>query len=105
MKLNEADRPVNFCGKITYEFFNNDDEALKIRSLKGLCKTMRKDFNISCLPVEENILTNPERGFLVFSFCASGKEQGKIQLDKILAALENIPARIIADQIDSADLF
>lgn len=104
-RKNQLDQPVCYYGKVVFEFFNNEDEDFKRRALKSLCKETQKEFHLSCIPIEENYLQNPERGTIVFSFCAPHAAQGKISLDKIMAFLDQkAPARIISDEIEESEI-
>lgn len=104
-KHRSVDKPVAFHGKIVFEFFNNEDEEFKARSLRSLSKEVRKEFNVSCVVVEEHMVANPERGTLVVSLCAGGHEQGKAVLDKVMAFFdEKAPARIVLDEFEEADI-
>lgn len=97
-KRKSPDRPACFFGKVVFEFFNNEDEEFKAKALRSLAKEARREFNISCLPVEEHEVENPERGALVVCFAATGQEPGKSLLDKVLAYFdEKAPARIVSD--------
>ena len=40
-------------GRITLEFFNNDNLALKHRKLEELCHDLRRKYNVSALEVAE----------------------------------------------------
>ena len=101
----QPDRPVCFFGKITFEFFNNDDEEFKLRTLKSLAKEVRKEFNISCLPIEEGEVANPERGTLVVACVATRHDHGKALLDKTLAFLDGkAPARILLEDFEEAEI-
>lgn len=104
-KRKSPDRPVCFCGKITFEFFNNEDENFKVRALKALAKEARKEFNISCLPVEQYEVENPERGSLMISLCAPVHDAGKAQLDKVLLYFdEKAPARIVFEEFQETQI-
>lgn len=95
------DRPFVFWGKLRLEFFNNDDENLKRRSLQSLVKESRRELHLSCLSVEENRIENPEKGTLIFSFCAKNQEEGNLHLQKVLAYFDqNAPARIVSEEIE-----
>jgi hypothetical protein len=97
-KFRSPDRPVFFHGKVVFEFFNNEDEEFKVRALKSLAKEVRKELNVSCLPVEEHRVENPERGALALSLCATNHDSGKALLDRALAFFDGkAPARIISD--------
>ncbi|KAJ8133963.1 hypothetical protein OY671_012823, partial [Metschnikowia pulcherrima] len=94
-----------FFGKITFEFFNNDDEEFKARTLKSLAKEARKEINISCLVVEEGEVENPERGTLVVSCVAANHDQGKSVLDRAMAFLDGkAPARISLEEFEEAEI-
>lgn len=104
-KRRSPDRPVCFFGKVTFEFFNNDDEEFKQRTLKSLSKEVRKEINISCLVVEEGEVENPERGTLVVSCVAVNHDQGKAVLDRVLAFLDGkAPARILLEEFEEAEI-
>ncbi len=104
-KRRSPDRPVVILGKIVFEFFNNEDEDFKTRTLRSLAKEARKEFNISCLPVEEFLVENPERGALVLALCAANHEQAKNVQDKVLAYFDaKAPARILLDEFDEAEI-
>ncbi len=82
------------------EFFNNDDEAFKQKALKELIKTLRKEFNLSAIAVDDNLFQNPERGCIAASFTAVSLEHGSQILDKIMLYIDsNCPARIIDECI------
>jgi uncharacterized protein YlxP (DUF503 family) len=99
------DRPVCFFGKVTFDFFNNDDEDFKQRSLKSLARDVRKEINISCIPVEEGEVVNPERGALVLAGVAARPAQGKAILDKAMAFLDGkAPARIALEDFLEAEI-
>ena len=102
-KRTSPDRPVCFFGRVVFEFFNNDDEDFKTRTLRALAKEVRREINISCLLVDEFEVENPERGTLVLAVVASGHEEGKAVLDKALAFLDGkAPARISAEDFEEA---
>lgn len=104
-KRKHPDRPEAFYGKVTFEFFNNDDEEFKVRTLKNLAKEARKKFNISCTPVEQHEVENPEHGALVISLAAASHERGMAELDKVLRYLdEKSPARIINEEFDRDEI-
>jgi uncharacterized protein YlxP (DUF503 family) len=104
-KRRSPDRPVCFHGKLVFEFFNNDDEEFKVKSLRSLAKEARKEFNLSCLPVEEHEVANPERGTLVVSLCAPSHDSGKSQLDKALAFFDGkAPARIVLEEFQKSEI-
>lgn len=104
-KRRSPDRPLCIFGKVAFEFFNNEDEDFKARTLKALAKEARKEFNLSCLAVEEHTVENPERGTLVLGLCAANAEQAKQQLDKALAFFDQkAPARILAEDFEEADI-
>ncbi|MGZ3694280.1 MAG: DUF503 family protein [Bdellovibrionota bacterium] len=104
-KHRTVDKPVAFHGKIVFEFFNNDDEDFKRRSLVSLAKEVRKELNVSCLVVEEHLIENPERGALAVSLCAHNHDEGKATLDKVLAFFDGkAPARIVLDEFEEAEI-
>jgi uncharacterized protein YlxP (DUF503 family) len=104
-KRRAPDQPVCFFGRVTFEFFNNDDEDFKVRTLKSLAKELRKEINVSCIPVEESEVANPERGTLVVGCVASGHAQGKSVLDRVLAFLDGkAPARIVVEDFEEAPI-
>lgn len=104
-KRRSPDRPVAFFGKVTFEFFNNEDEDFKVRTLQSLAKEARKTFNLSCVTVEEGQVANPERGTLVLAVAAQSHEKGKEHLDKVLAFFdEKAPARILLDEFEEAEI-
>lgn len=104
-KHRSPDRPVCFHGKVVFEFFNNEDEEFKVRALKSLAKEARKELNISCLPVEEHRVENPERGALVLSLCAANHDGGKAVLDRALAFFDGkAPARIISEDFQEFEV-
>lgn len=104
-KRRAPDQPVCFCGKVTFEFFNNDDEEFKVKTLRALAKELRKEINVSCLVTELDEVENPERGTLVLSVVATHHDQGKATLDKALAFLdEKAPARIFAEEFEEAEI-
>lgn len=104
-KRRSPDKPVAFFGKITFEFFNNDDEDFKLRTMKSLMKEARKEFNVSCVLVEEGEVENPERGTFAVAVVAPNHESGKAQLDKVLAYFDGkAPARILLEDFEEAEL-
>lgn len=104
-KRRSPDRPVSFHGKVVFEFFNNEDEEFKERSLKSLAKEVRKELNISCLPVEEHEVANPERGALALSLAAPNHDAGKALLDRALAFFDGkAPARIVSEEFQEAEI-
>ncbi len=104
-KRRQPDRPVCFFGKVTFEFFNNDDEEFKARTLKALAKEARKELNVSCLSIEEGEVANPERGTLVIACAATNHAQGKAVLDRVLAFLDGkAPARILLEEFEEAEV-
>lgn len=104
-KRRTPDRPVCFHGKVVFEFFNNEDEEFKVKALRNLARDARKEMNISCLPVEEFQVANPERGALVISLCAVNHDSGKSQLDRALAFFDGkAPARILAEDFEEFEV-
>jgi len=104
-KRRSPDRPVCFYGKVTFEFFNNDDEEFKVRTLRSLAKELRKEINVSCLLVEEGEVENPERGTLAVSCVALHHDQGKAVLDRVTAFLDGkAPARILVEKFEEAEV-
>lgn len=104
-KRRSPDHPVTFYGKVTLEFFNNEDEDFKSRALKNLAKDVRKEFNVSCTPVETHKVEDPEHGALVISLVAVNHERGMAELDKVLRYLdEKAPARIINEEFDRDEI-
>ena len=92
-------------GKVVFEFFNNDDENYKIRSLKTLCKELRKEFNSSATMINESIVENPEHGAIVFSLTRINMEEVKIASDKLLAYIDShCPGRIISDNLQFSEM-
>jgi uncharacterized protein YlxP (DUF503 family) len=105
LKRKSRDFPVCFFGKVIFEFFNNQEEDFKQKSLKNLAKEVRKIFNVSCLPVEEHEIENPESGELILAICAANHESGKELLDKVLAHFDaHAPARILSEEIQKAEI-
>lgn len=104
-KRRSPDRPVAFFGRLTFEFFNNDDEDFKRNSLKALIKEARKEFNLSCVLVEEGEVENPERGTFALSMVANSHDAGKAHLDKVLAFFDGkAPARILLEEFEEAEI-
>jgi len=104
-RRHSPDRPVAFFGKVTLEFFNNDDEDFKRRTLKSLAKEARKQFNVSCAPVEEGEVENPERGTFALSVVAGNYHSGKALLDQVLAFFDgSAPARILLEEFEEAEI-
>ena len=104
-KRRVQDAPVCIMGTVTFDFFNNDDEEFKVRQLVRLAKAVRKEFNISCLPFEMNLMENPERGAIAFSFVATDLEQGRGVQNKFLEYLDrHAPARILGEEIQTLEL-
>lgn len=99
------DAPVAIHGRIVFEFFNNDDEEFKVRALRDLAKQVRKEFNVSCVPIGEHMVQNPELGTLVISLSAVSEERGKAELDKVMKFFDGkAPARIISEEFDQAEI-
>lgn len=104
-KRRSPDKPVAFFGKVTFEFFNNDDEDFKLRTLKSLAKEARKEFNVSLSLIEEGEVENPERGTYVLALASSSHDAGKAQLDKVLAFFDGkVPARILLEDFEEAEI-
>jgi len=104
-KRRNPDRPICFCGKLIFEFFNNDDEDFKLRTLKSLAKEARKEFNVSCLPVELSEVANPERGALVLSLCAANRAIGQEMVQKVVAFFDGkAPARILVEEFAEGEI-
>ena len=104
-KRRAPDHPVCFVGRVVFEFYNNDDEDFKVRTLRSLAKDVRKEANVSCMLVEDVEVENPERGVLVLSAVAANHHQGKEILDKALAFLDGkAPARIFAEDFMEAEI-
>ena len=100
-KSKNPDLPVAICGRVVLEFFGNDDEHFKLRSLEQASKEIRKEFNASCVPIEENWMENPERGTLVLSLCSPRVEKAKVTVDQILKYLDShVPARIVLEEFE-----
>lgn len=99
-KRRSPDHPVCFYGKVVFEFFSNDDEEFKQKSLNHLSKEVRKQWNISCSPVEDQEVENPERGVLALSIIAPSHERAQKVLDEVLRHFDaNAPARIVDEDI------
>jgi len=99
------DRPVCFFGKVAFDFYNNDDDDFKQRSLKSLAKQLRRELNISCIEVEEGQVVNPEHGVLVLAGVAKFPAQGKAILDRAVAFLDGkAPARIALEAFEEAEI-
>jgi uncharacterized protein YlxP (DUF503 family) len=104
-KRTSPDIPICFAGRIVFEFFNNDDEDFKVRTLTSLAKEVRKEANVSCTYVEEGQVQNPERGVLAVACIAKSHDHGKSILDKALSYLDGkAPARIQAEDFQEAEL-
>ncbi len=104
-KRRSPDRPVCFFGRVTLEFFNNDDEDFKLRTLKSLTKELRKELNVSCQLIEEGEVENPEKGTLVISCVSRNHDQGKALVDRCLAFLDGkAPARILLEDFEQAEM-
>lgn len=104
-RVNSLERPVSLYGKVVFEFFGNDDENFKKRALERLARDLRKEFNVSCIAVEENYLTNPERGTLALSAVASTMERGGNLKDSLLEYLDrHAPARILSESFAAEEL-
>ncbi len=104
-KRRAPDHPVCVFGKVTFDFFNNDDEEFKVRTLRSLAKEVRKEISVSCLLVEEGEVENPERGSLALSLVAANHDQGRAVLDKALAFFDGkAPARITAEDFEEAEI-
>ncbi len=104
-KRRSPDRPVAFHGKIVFEFFQNEEEEFKQKALKELCRDLRKECNVSCMPVEEHQVENPERGCIALALCAVNHDQGKAQLDKVTAFLDaKAPGRIVLEEMEESEI-
>lgn len=104
-KRRSPDRPVALHGKIVFEFFQNDDEDFKRKALKDLCRDARKELNVSCTPIEEHQVENPELGAMALALCAANHEQAKALLDKFTAFLDaKAPGRIIHEEIEASEI-
>jgi uncharacterized protein YlxP (DUF503 family) len=104
-KHRHIDKPVAVYGKVVFEFYNNEDEEFKERTMRSLAKEIRKELNVSCVVIEEHMVENPERGALAIAVCGAGIDQVKETLNKVTAYLdEKAPARIISDEFEEADI-
>jgi len=104
-KRKSPDRPVCFAGKVIFEFFGNNDEEFKQKSLQQLCKEVRKLWNVSCTPIEDQEVENPERGVLVLAIAAPSHEKAQKILEGVLAHFDaNAPARILDEDIEKAEI-
>lgn len=99
------DRPLLFWGKVTIDFFQNDDENWKKRALIQLIKAARKEWNVSLTDIEESAWVNTEKGVVVFSFVAKNQDQGQAMLQKFLSFLdENCQGRILSEDYQTQEL-
>lgn len=104
-KLRTPDKPVAFYGKVVFEFFQNEDEEFKRRSLRDLCKEARKECNASCTLVEEHLVENPERGCVAVAFCATNHDSAKAQLNKLTALFDaKAPGRIVLEEFEESEI-
>jgi uncharacterized protein YlxP (DUF503 family) len=96
---------VAFHGKVVFEFFQNDDEDFKRKALKELCRNARKELNVSCTPVEEHLVENPERGSIAIALCAPSHESAKAQLNKLTEIFDGqAPARIVLEEFQESEI-
>lgn len=104
-RRSSPDQPVCFFGRLTFEFFNNDDEEFKVKTMRSLAKEVRKELNVSCIAIDEGTVENPERGALTLALVAADHDQGKALLDKTIAWFDGkAPARIMLEEFDEAEL-
>jgi len=81
---------------MVFEFFNNDDVEFKNTTLKRIAKELRKEFNVSALPVQDTLLDDPERAVLVVALAAANEEQGKKVVDQLQSYVDaNSPGRLV----------
>ena len=91
-------------GKLTLEFFSNDDENLKNRNIQSMMKELRKEENVSICSLG-NWLENPERGELVFSVVAATRDQAQAIYDRVTKFIDNHSiGRIISDDFRLEEL-
>ncbi len=101
-------QPVAIGGKVVFEFFNNDDENFKTRTLQDLAKALRKELNVACMPVDADdaYIENPERGALAYSLVGITKEAARHTQEKVMSYLDqHAQGRIVAEDSDLLELF
>jgi uncharacterized protein YlxP (DUF503 family) len=89
-------------GRIVLDFYNNDKAAKKRKLLEGLCKDLRKKFNVSALEVAD--FDDPEK--CVIGFAAVIPEDWKTSsarslVDKIAQTIDQTAfARVTVEDCD-----
>lgn len=90
------------AGRIVLEFYNNDNLALKHRTLEELCNLLKKKFNVSALEIAD--FDDPER--CVIGFAAVIPENWKTSsaqslVEKICKTIDDTSvARVMVEDWD-----
>lgn len=91
-------RPSYLCGCLIFEFFGNAEADFKNTALKRLAKDLRREYNVSAIPVQDMIFDDPERGVLAIAIAATSAEKAKTISDEVLTYVDaNTPGRLVSD--------
>lgn len=105
MPINTIDHPVCLVFSLIFEFYLNDDEEEKARTINRIIKEGQKKFNVSITSIQDSLISNPERGVIIGSLCAKNKFILGEQKNRILAFFDQeMPARIISEDYQTIDI-
>lgn len=83
-------------GKVVFEFWSNEDESLRNRTLRDLAKELHLKLNVSAHPILDSV--NLERSEIVFAGAADNEAGARALAKEVMEFLEtNSSARIIHD--------
>ncbi|MCO5143086.1 MAG: hypothetical protein M9962_08355 [Oligoflexia bacterium] len=105
MPLSTPDHPICHIFRIVFEFYLNDNEEEKQRSINRVLKEARKKFNLSVTTINDTSVENPERGVVVGSLCAKNKFYLGEQKNKLMEYFDQeMPARIILEDHQTIEI-
>lgn len=88
--------PAFVAGRVVFEFWGNDDESLRNRTLRELAKSVHTKLNVSSSPVFDS--ADPERGALVFAGAEISLEKARQLATRVMEFIENeSSARVVHD--------
>ena len=88
--------PSFLAGTVTLNFWGNDEESYRDRTLKKLCSTIQSTLHISAVPAAGE--PDPELGVIVFAVAAQDVGSARKMAGKILNIIEKMsPARVTTD--------
>ncbi len=90
----DSPHPAFTTGIVTFEFWNNNDESHRDRTLEKLAQDARKSLGVSTHPYAEP--ADLERGYIAFSGVAGNQTNAENLASKVMRFLdENAPCRVI----------